>query len=115
MSSIAAEGMFNIKERSLSEVEVNGFIENNSEAFAKKAIELHTNSEIWNQNQLNGFRILNKRFNTTDFESDFSNRISQLHESLKKHRQNNFIGQLFMHQTLQSTKYMSKWIEAKNG
>ena len=36
-------------------------------------------------------------------------------ERLTQHREQNVIGQLLNHHTLQSTKYMAKWIEAKNG
>ncbi|WP_178984041.1 glycosyltransferase [Winogradskyella helgolandensis] len=114
MTSIAAEGMFESKDQLLSEVEVNGFIEDNPEVFAKKAIELYTKAELWQETQQNGFKVLNQRFNKADFEQMFKSTINQLSDNLKSHRENNFIGQLFMHQSMQSTKYMSKWIEAKN-
>lgn len=107
MSSIAAEGMF-------GNLEANGFIDDNPNAFANKAVELYSNFEIWKQHQENGFKVLNQRFSQLDFEAEFSSHIESLCENLKTHRQQNFIGQLFMHQTMQSTKYMSKWIEAKN-
>jgi hypothetical protein len=107
MSTIASEGMF-------GELQPNGFIENKSEDFAKKAVELYNDATLWKAQQRNGFRILNQRFNKIDFESEFTSLILQLSENLNKHRQTNFIGQLLHHQTLQSTKYMSKWIEEKN-
>jgi len=107
MTEIAAEGVFD-------NLGINGFVEDNPEAFAKKAVELYTNSELWEAKQQNGFYVLNKRFNKVDFESEFSSHIDSLLKNLKTHRQQNFMGQLFMHQTLQSTKYMSKWIEVKN-
>ena len=107
ISSIAAEGMF-------GNLEANGFIDDNPDAFANKAVELYSNFEIWKQHQENGFKVLNQRFSQLDFEAEFSSHIESLCENLKTHRQQNFIGQLFMHQTLQSTKYMSKWIEFKN-
>ncbi|WP_400079595.1 glycosyltransferase [Winogradskyella sp. R77965] len=107
MSSIAAEGMF-------GELEHNGFIEDNSNEFVLNAVELYNNSETWKRKQEFGFKVLNERFNKTDFESGFLNRIKELSNGLKTHRQNNFVGQLLMHQTLQSTKYMSKWIAEKN-
>ena len=106
MSSIAAEGMFGT-------IETNGFIEDNTEAFSKKAVELYSNFEIWNKSQSNGFKVLKERFNRADFETGFMNKINTLRANLRVHRKNNFIGSLLWHQTLQSTKYMSKWIEAK--
>lgn len=107
MSSIAAEGMF-------GKLQPNGFIEEQPEAFANKAIALFSSSEIWHKKQQNGFVILTEQFNKIDFESDFSSKILELKTHLITHRQDNFIGHLLQHQTLQSTKYMSKWIEAKN-
>ena len=114
MSHIASEGMFETKKRLAYEVEVNGFIEDNSEAFANSAVELYANADLWKAKQQQGFKVLNQRFNKADFEFEFKSIIKGLSDHLKAHRQANFIGQLFMHQTLQSTKYMSKWIEAKN-
>jgi hypothetical protein len=114
MSTIAAEGMFGDEKRLLNEVEVNGFIEDQPDRFAERAEELYQGADLWTKAQRNGFNVLNKRFNKRDFESDFSNSITELLKDLKTRRQSNFIGQLLQHQTLQSTKYMSKWIEAKN-
>jgi hypothetical protein len=57
---------------------------------------------------------MNQRFDTALFEAAFFSRLSTLIRDLKTHRQSNFMGQLLQHQTLQSTKYMSKWIEVKN-
>ncbi|WP_299123652.1 glycosyltransferase family 4 protein [uncultured Winogradskyella sp.] len=107
MSGIASEGMF-------GELEPNGFVACSPEEFTRKAVELYNTSETWNRKQNLGFNILNQRFIKTDFETLFSERVTELSSNLKTHRQNNFIGNLLQHQTLQSTKYMSKWIAAKN-
>lgn len=107
MSIIAAEGMF-------GELESNGFIEDNPEAFAEKAVALYTNLDLWSVKKNNGFKVLDQRFNKTNFEVNFATHVNGLSNHLEMHRQNNFIGQLFRHQSMQSTKYMSKWIEAKN-
>ena len=107
MSSIAAEGMFG------SEAP-NGLIENQPEDFAKKAIALYSDSEAWKNMQENGFKVLSQRYQKSHFEVDFASKINELTENLKVHRQNNFIGNLLRHHTLQSIKYMSKWIEEKN-
>tara|TARA_B100001063_G_C16761060_1_gene555942 strand:- start:502 stop:1731 length:1230 start_codon:yes stop_codon:yes gene_type:complete len=107
MSNIAAEGMF-------GEVEPNGFIEDDPETFAQKAVELYTNAEIWKAKQNSGFKILNQRFDKANFKDEFAQKIESLSMDLKSHRQNNFIGHILQHQTLQSTKFLSKWIEEKN-
>jgi hypothetical protein len=107
MSAIAAEGMF-------GNMLDNGFVEDHLENFVEKTIELYMNNSLWYEKQANGFNILNTRFNKTDFEFDFETKIELLLKDLKTHRQQNFTGQLIMHHSMQSTKYMSKWIEGKN-
>ena len=113
MSTIAAEGMFD-DWRSLSEVEVNGFVEDRPEVFAQKAVELYTNADIWKAKERNGFKVLNQRFDKANFKDEFAQKIEDLSIGIKRHRQNNFFGHILQHQTLQSTKYLSKWIEEKN-
>jgi O-antigen biosynthesis protein len=107
MTTIAAEGMF-------STFEPNGFIEDDTKEFARKAIELYTNKIFWNGKQKNGFHIMNARFDRQLFVSDFMFKINAIQNNLQIHRLDNFIGQMLQHHTLQSTKYMSKWIEEKN-
>ena len=92
----------------------NGFIADNPEEFAKKAIDLYTNQGIWKQAQENGVTIINKCFNKNNFEDNFSKRIGALIENIEFHRQSNFMGQLLNYHTLKSIMYMSKWIEEKN-
>lgn len=94
-------------------LEWNGFISDEND-FVEKAIELYTNKSIWETAQKNGYEIIEKRFKKELFASDFMNRIEELKLDLKTHRNQNFFGQILQHQSLQSTKYMSKWIEAKN-
>lgn len=107
MSNIAAEGMF-------GNLEPNGCISDEIDGFVQKAIELYTNQSIWKAKQENGFNVLNNRFDKAIFQTPFAERIVYLRNNLKKHRQENFIGAILQHQTLQSTKYLSKWIEEKN-
>ncbi|MDH7914193.1 glycosyltransferase [Winogradskyella sp. SYSU M77433] len=124
MSSIAAEGMFSFNACQTEPVEVspednsnsitNGFIEDQAETFTQKAVELYTNGNLWKTKQEQGFKILENRFSKTHFTQDFAERIASLQSNIKSHRENNFIGNLLQHQTMQSTKYMSKWIEEKN-
>ena len=92
----------------------NGFITSDEDDFIEKAVELYTNKNVWETAQKNGYEIIEKRFKKELFTSDFMNRIEELQLDLKTHRNQNFLGQILQHQSLQSTKYMSKWIEAKN-
>jgi len=92
----------------------NGFITSDENDFVEKAVELYSNKSLWETAQQNGYEIIEKRFKKELFASDFINQVEYLQEHLKTHRNQNFLGQILQHQSLQSTKYMSKWIEAKN-
>lgn len=107
MSSIAAEGMF-------GDLEPNGCITEDPTEFAKQAVTLYTDESLWKGKQQNGFKVLNTRFEKETHKREFINQLQHLQDNLQNHRLNNSIGQMLQHQTLQSTKYMSKWIEEKN-
>ena len=106
-SSVGAEGMF-------GDFEANGFVENNPKDFADKAVQLFQNGNLWKEKQQNGFEIINKRFNKNSFQKELLNRIIKITDDLETKRLKNFTGQMLMHHTLQSTRFMSKWIEEKN-
>lgn len=84
------------------------------EEIAEMAVDLYQNKTQWKKAQKAGFEIIATRFGKADFADKFMNRIEFLKENLKKHREENFFGALLMHHSLQSTKYMAKWIEEKN-
>lgn len=92
----------------------NGFITSNENDFVAKAVELYKDKSLWETAQKNGYEIIENRFKKELFASDFMNKVETLQMNLKSHRNQNFLGQILEHQSLQSTKYMSKWIEAKN-
>jgi len=92
----------------------NGFITNSDEKFIEKAIALYSNEVFWNTAQKNGVELVNKRYKKTLFETEFVLTINDLLTNLNKHRNQNFLGQILQHQSLQSTKFMSRWIELKN-
>jgi len=92
----------------------NGFITNSDEKFIEKAIALYSNEVFWNTAQKNGVELVNKRYKKALFETEFVLKINDLLSILNKHRNQNFLGQILQHQSLQSTKFMSRWIELKN-
>lgn len=105
-TKMGAEGMN-------GDLDWNGFISDEDD-FVVKAIKLYNDKSLWETAQKNGYEIIEKRFKKELFESDFMNQVANLQENLNSHRNQNFLGQILQHQSLQSTKYMSKWIEAKN-
>lgn len=92
----------------------NGYIENNPQTFCEKASQLYEDEKLWKAAQQNGFEILRNRFDQAKFSSNIIKRIFEIKENLNEHRNRNFLGQILQHHTLQSTKFMSKWIEEKN-
>ncbi|WMI64571.1 glycosyltransferase [Aestuariibaculum sp. YM273] len=107
MSNIAAEGMF-------GELEANGCIEDDPKVFAEKAVDLYQNKILWKAKQQNGFNIINSRFKAEIHQMAFSKVIQKTNDNLEQHRLSNFTGQMLQHHSMQSTKFMSKWIEEKN-
>ncbi|MAP80663.1 MAG: glycosyltransferase [Aequorivita sp.] len=81
--------------------------------FMNSAIDFYKNETSWEEAQKNGFQLVQNRFKKELFAKDFKTRLLQIARNLKKHRELNFFGQILQHHSLQSTKYLSKWIESK--
>ena len=92
----------------------NGFITDNETEFVEKAVLLYQDENLWQKSQENGYKIVENRFKKELFEPHFIHKIQEISENLESHRNQNFLGQILQHHTLQSTKYLSKWIEEKN-
>ena len=107
MTSIAAEGVFGT-------LEPNGFVEDRADSFVKKTIALYQDEFLWKEKQQHGFKTLKTRFDKRNFHEVFFNTLNETILKLQDHRNKNFTGQMLQHHALQSTKYMSKWIEEKN-
>ena len=106
-SSIGAEAMH-------GDLPWNGFVEDFDEVFVDRAVELYQNQNLWNKAQENGYRILDFVYKKDLFADYFINKVSELMENLDNHRNENYLGKILQHHQLNSTKYMSRWIEAKN-
>lgn len=106
-TSIGAEGMY-------GDLEPNGFVEDQTKDFADKAVELYTNNFFWNGKQKLGVTIINVRFDKQLYTNDFLLKVENTQKNLNYIRLHNFTGSMLMHHTIQSTKYMSRWIEEKN-
>tara|TARA_R110002051_G_scaffold178594_1_gene248436 strand:+ start:5074 stop:6324 length:1251 start_codon:yes stop_codon:yes gene_type:complete len=91
-----------------------GLVSNKPDVIAQNAIELYTNDKAWKLCQDNGIAIINQLFDKSVLEALLKQRIHTTINTLEEHRTTNFIGSMLFHHTMASTKYMSKWIEAKN-
>ena len=107
MSSVAAEGMFGA-------MDPNGIVEDTVDVFAARAVALYSKLPEWEAFQVQGFSVLKNRFEKELHQTNFINQVNTLLETLDAHRSQNFIGQMLSHHQMQSTKYMARWIEAKN-
>ncbi len=91
-----------------------GEITDDPDLFAAAAVRLFTDEESWKKAQNRAVEIVNRRFAQPNFRSGFLGRLIEIRENLKDHRLKNFTGQMLMHHTVASSKYMSRWIEEKN-
>lgn len=106
-TNIGAEGVF-------GELSPNGFVADEPQEFIARAIQLYTDEKLWNRCQLNGFEVINNRFRKTTLTRKLLSKVESTIEILPQHRLNNFMGAMLQHHSMQSTKFMSRWIEEKN-
>lgn len=92
----------------------NGIIADETPEIANAAVQLYQEKSLWQKSQLYGIDIVNQRYSKSLFNSDFISHILTIQKNIEQHRLENFIGAILLHHTLASTKYMSRWIEAKN-
>ncbi|MFS4468312.1 glycosyltransferase [Maribacter sp. 2210JD10-5] len=104
---IGAEGMH-------GDLPWNGSIATNPAAFARAAVKIYSSKNKWEMAQAKGITLINAIYSKSKLQKTLNNTLKRLQQDVQKHRDANFIGSLLQHQTLQSTKFMSKWIEAKN-
>lgn len=106
-TSIGAEGMS-------GNLDWNGYITDDANDFAEKAVALYNEEELWNQVRQKGIEILNTRYRKELFVNSFIQHILKVKAGLNHHRKKNFLGALLQYHTLRSTEYMSRWIQEKN-
>lgn len=106
-SSVGAEAMH-------KNLPWNGFIEDSDDKFIKKAVELYQNETVWNQANDYAAEILKQVFDKQLYVDQFWEKIANIKENLQDHRAVNYLGIILQHHQLNSTKYMSRWIEEKN-
>jgi len=91
-----------------------GYISDNAEEIANKAVSLYLDQDQWEQFQKIGFDLINDHFSNEKYGQVFIDRLTNIQQNLESYREKNTVGLLLTHHQLQSTKYMAKWIEVKN-
>lgn len=105
-TSIGAEGMHD-------NLPWNGLIADNPNEFADNAVQLYNDKTTWERAQENGVRIINTIYSKKQLTEKLNGIIHEIQQNLDAHSSRNFMGGLLWHHTLQSSKYLSKWIEEK--
>lgn len=105
-TSIGIEGFGNSPDFS-------GCTSDDAQEFSEIAIQLYSDKIFWEAAQNNGSEML-KHFLSDDHKISFFEKLNYLENHLELHRQNNFTGSMLRHHYLNSTRYLSKWIEEKN-
>ena len=106
-SSLGAEGM-------TEGDRWNGFITDDVADFVDKSTLLYQDRIVWEAAQAKGFTLFNDRFAKRSHGTSMLTRCAEILQNLQTHRRNNFVGRMLSHHTVQASKYMSLWIEAKN-
>lgn len=91
-----------------------GTIADDWDQFAAAAVSLYQDEKQWSKAVQQGKVLLDKRFRTTLFRESLLERIHTIYRNLEKHRRQHFIGQILQINTLNSYKYLSRWIGEKN-
>ncbi len=106
-STVGAEGM-------AVDLSWPGVISDDVNTFLNQVVNLYQDQTEWLKAQQNGFEIIKHMYARSAFEKPFMDEVTRLENKLAAHRKNNILGEILYHHTLQSTKYLSLWIEEKN-
>jgi len=91
-----------------------GVVVDENEKFIEACVKLYENKILWETSQKNGTEILHRYYDAEKLGNELMEKIETVEKDLEEHRLNNFTGAMLKHHSMQSTKYMSQWIELKN-
>lgn len=77
------------------------------------AVEIYQNESSWKHAQTKGLEIISSNFQGEEL-AQFPTYIHTKLETLKATRKKQFLQKLLLHETVKSSKYLSKWIMEKN-
>lgn len=82
--------------------------------FTEAVINLYKDESRWNKAVERGYTIIDQRFLRGPFEQKLDGVLNALMLDLQGHRDKNFTGQMLLDQRSMASKYLSKYIIAKN-
>ena len=83
------------------------------EDYVNQAVSLYTNKDVWESASLQAKNTLDI-FSAKQPDISLTDKMISLKNEIDAHRKTLFMQSLLWHQTLNASKYMSQWIEAKN-
>lgn len=102
---IGAEGIF----------ETNAWcVASDTRDFIEKAIELYQSKQRWKDEQKKAYQLLQGKFNEQRNKEWLLNRVRYFSINIHELRKKDVLGQVLSYHSIQSSKYLSKWIMAKN-
>ncbi len=90
----------------------NGFIEDEPEAFARKAALLYADSSVWEDAQKVGFQIIHERFTKAQFTHQLHSCLDGVSD-LTIHRNKSLVSLILQRESHQAARYLSIWTEEK--
>lgn len=91
-----------------------GLIADKPLEIARAALSLYQDKTQWYEAQQKAYPLFSTDFNKDHFKQSFFEKLERFRKDLTAIRNQNFWQQLILHHRLQSTHYLSRWIEAKN-
>lgn len=91
-----------------------GSVHDDAQDLAKAAVALHESNDQWQIAQQQGLSIIATLYDKQAHYKRLRVHLDDRQAQLAHYRLNNFQGAMLRHHSLQSTRYMAQWIEAKN-
>lgn len=91
-----------------------GLVANDEKSFVTAALALHEEGELWARQSELGKVALRATYEPNTLAENFLTFIAKNQQNLFANRESNLTGAMLRHHQSNSTKYFSRWIEAKN-
>ncbi|MET1256248.1 glycosyltransferase [Aliikangiella maris] len=91
-----------------------GLVANSPQTIIQHAVSLYQNEALWSAKQQQIEPLLTQRYDAQKLGPQLIDKIRLQQQNLSEHRLQNFTGAMLRHHSLQSTRYLSRWIELKN-
>ncbi len=91
-----------------------GAIVEDADEFARAAVRLHEEKRVWDEQKTRAQLVMAALYDQSAISIKIGHEFRTLLEELPARRASNVVGSILWHQSMRSTDYFSRWIEAKN-